>query len=587
MAERLVPQLEWPLDAALTLPGSKSAANRLLVLAALATAAGQTVQVAGATPSDDVQRLVAGLAGFGYRTGLVADDTIVVGPRDPNPPTTGQLDCGNAGTALRFLTALAALLPGTWTLDGDANLRRRPIGPLVAALRELGADAEATDGCPPVRVRGGTLRGGRCTLDASASGQFASALLLVGSQLPRGLELQFAGPVASYDYVAWTAALLRERGLCVELGPRHARVQPGTPVGGTYRVEGDWSAFGVFACLAFLTGSRITGRNLPQPSHQADARLDTLLAQLAGMGPRTLDVTDLPDQFLNLAAVAALRPGATTFTGGANLRHKESDRIAAMAAGLRALGGAAEERPDGLLVHGGQPLHGGRIDPRADHRVAMAFALLGWFVPGVRIADPDCVAKSYPSFWHDLDALLIQRRCIAVVGMRGAGKSTFARAFAAATGTTCVDLDAQFVQRHGPIAPFVAAHGWPAFRDQESELLAAALRPGIVVATGGGAIEREANRRLLAERALVVWLDGDAALLRARLAGDAARPSLTGAPVGEEVAAVLAQRQPLYTATATVRIPAALPTAEQVALARRCLRAPCQLLDATPSGQGG
>ncbi|MBL8725854.1 MAG: 3-phosphoshikimate 1-carboxyvinyltransferase [Planctomycetes bacterium] len=577
MAERLVPQLAWPLDATLTLPGSKSAANRLLVLAALATASGAPVVVSGATPSDDVQHLVAGLEAFGFDVHWTASDTLTLAPRGPNPPRSGHLHCGNAGTALRFLTALAALLPGTWTLDGEAALRRRPIGPLAHALRELGAEVEDTAGCPPVRVRGGTLQGSRCTLDASASGQFASALLLVGSQLPHGLELQFAGPVASYDYVAWTAALLRERGLRIELTPSHARLHPGTPSGGSYAVEGDWSAFGTFACLSFLTGSRLSGRNLPQPSQQADARLGPLLAQLAGSGPRTLDVSSQPDQFLNLAAVAALRPGTTTFTGGANLRHKESDRIAAMATGLHALGGSAQARPDGLVVHGGQPLHGGHIDPQADHRVAMAFALLGLFVPGVHIAAPECVAKSYPGFWDDLEWLLTQRRCIAVVGMRGAGKSTFARAFAAATDTVCVDLDAQFVQAHGPIAPYVAAHGWPAFRDQESALLAAALQPGAVVATGGGAIERAANRRLLAERALVVWLDGDVGLLRARLVGDTVRPSLTGAPVGEEVAAVLAQRQPLYTAAATVRIPAALPTAEQVALARRCLGAPCQM----------
>ncbi|MBX3464006.1 MAG: hypothetical protein KF830_12610 [Planctomycetes bacterium] len=565
--------LRWAADATLELPGSKSEANRLLVAAALA---GRRVTATGATASDDVRRLVHGLAVLGYEARFrdEAAGLVEVGPRRTHAPGRGELPCGNAGTALRFLTSVAAITPGEWTLTGDAAMQRRPIGPLVAAWRRLGVDVEDTNGCPPVRVRGrADLRGGDVEVEAGASSQFVSSLLLVGAALPHGLTVRWGSALASADYVTLTVRSLARLGVQVEVAPGAARVRSGHgAVPDTLAIGGDWSAMGVWTCLAHLTGSRLAATNLVADSGQADERLAALLPPLDGTGDRPFDVAVVPDQFPNLAVVAAFRRGTTTFTGGANLRVKESDRIAVMARGLAQLGVGVEERADGLVVRGGGPVRAAVIDPAGDHRIAIAFALAGLLCPGVTIADPACVAKSYPGFWRDLRTVQRSPRCVAVVGMRGAGKSTFAAALAQATGLPAIDTDREFERQHGPIAAFVAAHGWPAFRAREAEVVAAAVRPGRIVATGGGAIEHPATAALLAARTFVLWLDAEATTLRARLAAEgAARPSVTGAPVDQEVEALRRRRQPLYAAVATHRIDAAAPTAEQVGEALRRL----------------
>ena len=573
---RAVPQLRWPSDAVLTMPGSKSSANRLLVAAAMS---GAEVVVQGVTASDDVVHMVEGLRALGFQVKLnAARERVEVGPRRANPPTQGELHCGNAGTALRFLVSVAAVTPGNWTLTGDAAMRRRPIGALAAAWRQLGTDVRDTAGCPPVRVRTAEVpRGGVVTLDASQSSQFASSLLLVGASLQDGLDVQFAGDLASADYVTLTSQALQRFGVRTHTGRKGVRVMPGSgPVPATVQVDGDWSGMGVWTCLDHLTGSRVHADNLADAPHP-DRVLAEVLDAMPSEGDHTIDIGPFPDQFLNLAIVAAHRAGTTRLVGGANLRLKECDRIAVMARELSRLGAAVEERPDGLVVHGGRRLRPAIIDPEHDHRVAMAFALAGLLTPGIAIADPDCVTKSYPRFWHDLNHVAAQHRCIAVVGMRAAGKTTFARAFAQATGVIAHDTDARFVAEHGPIGAFVAVHDWPAFRGHEERFVADALIPATIVSTGGGAIESAATRALLRERTLVVWLDAPAELLRQRLAAaPGGRPSITGGSVLDEIDVLLRRRNPLYAEIAHVRIDAALPTQQQVEQALQALGTSCR-----------
>ncbi|MBL8729583.1 MAG: 3-phosphoshikimate 1-carboxyvinyltransferase [Planctomycetes bacterium] len=571
---REVTPLRWPGDATLRMPGSKSEANRLLVAAALS---GRTVTVHGATPSDDVRHLVSGLATLGFAATFVdeANGVVRVGPRAAGAATRGELFCGNAGTALRFLVSVAAITPGEWTLTGDAAMQRRPIDPLVQAWRQLGVDLDATNGLPPVHVRCTAVPiGGRVHLDASASSQFASSLLLVGAHLRDGLEITFDGAVASLPYLQLTRAVLQKTGIALRLTARGAGVR-GPALGSPTSVEvtGDWSSAGVWTCLNHLTGSRITATNLRAGSGQPDEQLASVLGRVPRTGDHTIDVGPLPDQFCNLAVVAAHRSGTTRLVGGANLRIKECDRIAVMARGLLQLGVRLEERPDGLVVHGGREARAAAIDPANDHRIAIAFALAGLLAPGVTIVDPTCVSKSYPAFWADLERVQRSLRCVAVVGMRGAGKSTFAAALAQATGLPHVDIDRLFEARFQPIAPFVAKYGWHNFRDMEAALVDEALQPGHIVATGGGAIEHPETQARLRERALVVWLDADAATLRAHIAADPRqRPSVTGAPVDQEIDVLLARRRPLFERFATCRIDATAATADQVGEALRLLR---------------
>lgn len=572
---RPIPSLCWPAGAQLAMPGSKSAANRLLVAAALS---GHEVLVTGATPSDDVRHLVAGLATLGYRAEFVADDGVRVGPRRPDAADHGELFCGNAGTALRFLVSVAAITPGTWTITGDAAMQRRPIGPLVEAWQQLGADVTAHGGCPPVLVATHAAPlGGAVTLDASVSSQFASSLLLVGANLPRGLTLSWPGKVVSAEYLALTCRTLAQIAITASYDTSGARVAPRDAAPpNTVAVDGDWSSMGVWTCLNHLTASRVIGANLAHDSQQADEALAAALRALPEHGDCEIDVGRFPDQFLNLAIVAAHHAGTTRLFGGTNLRVKECDRIAVMARELSRLGVAVAELPDGLVVHGGQPLRAATIDPERDHRVAMAFALAGLLSPGITVADADCVAKSYPGFWRDLDTVCKSRACLALVGMRGAGKTTLAAALAEATGMPQVDTDQEFVAQHGPIDAFVAAHGWPAFRAEEQRIVASALRPGTIVATGGGAVEAAATRRLLREHAVTLWLDAPVAVLRERLHGATDRPSLTGAPVDQELEAIAARRRDLYAEVAALRLDARTAPGAQVALVRDRLAARCR-----------
>ncbi|MCB9879446.1 MAG: 3-phosphoshikimate 1-carboxyvinyltransferase [Planctomycetes bacterium] len=565
---RAVTPLAFPSDATLSMPGSKSDANRLLVAAALS---GHPVTVTGASPSDDVRHLVAALATMGYGVRWL-DETageVAVGPRRSDAPTTGTLFCGNAGTALRFSISVAAITPGEWTIDGDAHMRRRPIQPLVDAWRALGVDAEASNGCPPVRVRGGAPHGDSVRVDARISSQFVSSLLLVAARLPRGLRIDFGGELASRDYALWTAAVLRRFGVEAEVAADHASVRHGYgPAPQRIEVGGDWSSMGVWTCLDLLTGSRVQAPALQRDSGQPDEALGALLAKLRAGDERTLDVDPLPDQFLNLAVTAALVPGTTHLIGAANTRRKECDRVAVMARELRRCGVDLDEHEDGLTVRGGAAWRPTVIDPEADHRIAMAFALAGLCVPGITVGDPDCVAKSYPTFWDDLERVRAQHRPVVLIGMRAAGKTTLGRELAQRLGSTLCDTDEQFVARHGEIGAFVAANGWPAFRKEERQLVAATLQPGTIVATGGGAVEATATQQLLRERAFVVFVDAPLELLRARLAGSD-RPSLTGAPVTDELDAVLARRLPIYRAMADRTVDASLALDAQVSLALR------------------
>lgn len=565
--------LSFASHATLSLPGSKSEANRLLIAAALS---GQNVTVRGASPSDDVRHLVAGLASLGFAAEFIneAQGIVTVGPRRADAPTSAELFCGNAGTALRFLVSVAAIIPGDWVITGDEHMQKRPIQPLVDAWRELGVVIESTNGCPPVRLRGGTSRGGRVTIDPTVSSQFVSSLLLVGASMPDGLEIDFRGPLASRGYGELTCLTLGRLGILATLDDARASVASAKAAPpNELSVGGDWSGMGVWTCLNHLTGSRIVADNLLADSGQSDEQLADRMQVLAEDGEQSINVEAIPDQFLNLAVVAAFRNGTTHLTGAANVRVKECDRIAVMVRELRKLGADLDEHQDGLTIRGGKPMHGAIIDPERDHRVAMAFALAGLLVPDIAIENAVCVAKSYPTFWGDIERVRAQHRPLALVGMRASGKTTLGMALAEMSGNTFVDTDQRFVARHGEIAAYVAKHGWPAFRSEEERIVAGALQPGNIIATGGGAIESEATRATLATDAEVIWIRADVAFLKSRLSRSKHRPSLTGASVTDEVEVVLAKRDPWYRSIADRIVSADQPRPEQLEILLRPLEA--------------
>jgi 3-phosphoshikimate 1-carboxyvinyltransferase len=344
-------------------------------------------------------------------------------------PPRAEIDCGHNGTMLRFLVAALATLPGEWQIDGSERLRQRPVGPLAAAMRQLGARVEwlGREGFAPLRVSGGSLEGGQTQLDAGLSSQFLSALLLAATRARKPVSIEVLA-MTSTPYVELTLAAMEEVGIEVErLEDRGFRVTPTELRGGRWRVEGDYSAAAYPAAAALLTAGEVELRGLELGSRQGDRGFLEVLERMGAKiewqaesvqvsaGPRLaavdLDLSSMPDQVPTLAALAPFARGTTRISNVPHLRLKESDRLAAMASELRKLGVEVTETEDGLVIPGlwaetTPPDDEVIVDSHGDHRIAMSLVLTGLRRPGVSVANPEVVAKSYPSFWSDLEGLL-------------------------------------------------------------------------------------------------------------------------------------------------------------------------------------
>ena len=318
---------------------------------------------------------------------------------------------------MRFLTALAALGEGEYLLTGTERLCQRPLGELLEALGQAGVQAvsERGDGCPPVRVTGG-LTGGKAQLSGAISSQYLSALLFIGPLAPAGLKIDITGELVSRPYVDLTLEVLGNFGISYyREGYRYFELPGGQSyLPRDYEIEADASSASYFWAAAAVTGGRVTITNLSLESSQGDAAFPEVLGRMgcaiestpAGLtvqgGPLqgvTVDMATMPDLVPTLAVLAAFAAGDTVITGVAHLRHKESDRLHAVATELGKLGIEARESEDGLVIRGGAP-KGAVIHTYNDHRIAMSFAVAGLKIPGVAIEDPECVAKSFPDFWQ-------------------------------------------------------------------------------------------------------------------------------------------------------------------------------------------
>lgn len=556
--------MRLPIDAAVVVPGSKSHANRAIVCAALAQG---TTEIRGATPCDDVSVMVEGLRSLGFRVQWTDAECGMLTVHGGLPQGGGKatLDLHNAGTAIRFLTSVAALVPGTWTLTGDKHMQKRPIGDLLTALRSLGASITDQRGSPPVTVGGGMLRGNEVSLKADISSQYLSSLLMIAPLLPDGLRIKIDGKLASEGYVDLTRKTMADFGLHVKKEENTFFVQKrGYTVRKSYDIEGDWSAAGAWLVLAALTGSTIRMPNLRQNSEQSDRKLPEVIKRLQKSGDVTMDASDIPDQVMNLAVFGAFRRGSLRITGVKNLRHKECDRLRVITTELKKAGVRISEHPDGITVKGG-PLTTAPVtlDPHDDHRMAMCFTILGLLRGNVTIKNPDCVQKSYPSFFRDLERLLLSHRPLSVVGMRGAGKSSLGRRLASRLGSEHLDSDHLFQDAYGPIKEFIAKRGWQEFRRLEEETVASAIRPGIVLSLGGGSLGSAKTRKLIKDKTTAVWLQAKESELIKRLQSGK-RPPLTDLPLHEEVRKFLLERGPHYREVAKVAVSPPVPFGKQV-----------------------
>jgi len=408
------------LDVTVRVPGSKSITNRALLLAALASGSST---LRDALAADDTLAFAAGLRSLGF---AVDEDAAggwhVQGAAGRIPAAEADVNCAEAGTAARFLLAAGAAGEGRYRLDAAPQLRRRPLAQLLEALRAQGARTEPPDaeGLPlTLEARG--LTGGSLRLPGDTSSQFISALLMAAPLGHAPLELAVDGLV-SRPYVDMTLAMMAQFGVEAERrGHERFRVAPGVYSGRDYAVEPDASTASYFFAAAAVTGGRVKVLGLRREGClQGDIRfLDVLEAMgcsvsdepdgvvVAGRGTPaglTADMSDISDTFMTLAAVAPFASSPVTITGIANVRLKESDRIAAMESNLRRLGVKTASGPHFLRVYPGTPT-GGRIDPHGDHRIAMSFAVLGLRARGVVVEDPGCVSKTCPDFFELWTAL--------------------------------------------------------------------------------------------------------------------------------------------------------------------------------------
>lgn len=402
-------------------PGSKSITNRALVIAALARG---DSRLTGVLDSQDTRVMLDSLQrlGLGLQHDPTAATVTIGGCAGAPPATTAGLWLENSGTSIRFLTALCCLGQGEYRLDGNARMRERPLGDLIDALNQLGARTrcELDNRCPPVLVSAQGLPGGLAKVASGISSQYLSALLMAAPGAQQQVTLEVAGELVSEPYVDMTIGVMQAFGVTVDRPrPGVYTIAPQTYRGTAYDIEPDASAASYFFALAAVTGGRVTVQGLSPDALQGDVKFVDVLAQMGcrvetGAGGITLtggplrgievDMNAISDTAQTLAAVAPFAQGPTTIRNIAHVRHKETDRIAAVATELRRLGQKVDEFPDGLTIHPA-PITPATVATYDDHRMAMSFSLVGLRAPGVQIADPGCTRKTYPYYFDDLARL--------------------------------------------------------------------------------------------------------------------------------------------------------------------------------------
>jgi 3-phosphoshikimate 1-carboxyvinyltransferase len=409
--------LQHPPKASVAVPGSKSVTNRVLLISALASGESEII---GPLIADDTEAMIDAAAALGAKI-EVGSNAISVAGVGGAIPSTGSVFARRSGTTARFVAPVLALSPGPWVLDGDDQLAARPMEDLYRSLEAIGASVDRPVGgrSLPVEIRG-PIGGSAVSISGATTSQFLSGLLLAGPVAPGGLSISVDGALKSKPYVDLTIGVMRHFGAQVEEARSSYEVAAGGYAGRSITVEPDASTASYFYAAAAITGGRVRVEGLSRSSVQGDIAFVDYLEQMGaivrddgrsiaveGSGPLTgiiLDASDTTDIVPTLAVVAALATTRTHIMGIGFARAKESDRVGGLVTELRRCGVRATEEPDGIVIEPSTP-HGARVCTYSDHRMAMAFAVLGLVVPGIELDEPECVAKTFPDFFEVLDQL--------------------------------------------------------------------------------------------------------------------------------------------------------------------------------------
>ena len=412
------------IDSAIPVPGSKSITHRALIASALAD--GES-EIEGALACEDTLLTIGALRELGIEIGIDGRVIRVSGKGGNFSPAPGprEIFLGNSGTSYRFLLSATALARGDYLLSGTPRMCERPIGELVRALNQLGADARCIDrtGFPPVWVRARGLRGGPVTISGDKSSQFLSSLLLTAPYAETDVDIEINGRLVSLPYVDVTVDVMGGFGIPVHRDDyRHFHIRAGKRYRPChFRIEGDVSSASYFWAAAAVTRGVVTTLNIhPRTTRQGDIGFLEVLGEMGcriiresdmvrveGQGLRAIeaDMGSMPDMVPTLAAVALFARGKTFIRNVAHLRFKESDRLRAIALEWQRLGAKIQELSDGLVIQGETPLAGTALNPHNDHRLAMSMAVIGLKVPGIHVDNEHCVGKSFARFWEIWDSL--------------------------------------------------------------------------------------------------------------------------------------------------------------------------------------
>ncbi len=562
--------LPKPVRTTVSVPGSKSMTNRALVIAALTHG---TVVIHHPLVSDDTHAMTSCLSALGIPVEKKKDKWIVSGGLNQVTSLTRTLPARLSGTTIRFLTALACIVPGVTTLSGEPGLNARPIRELVSALQKRGAGIEylRKTGFPPIRVRQSQIKSGVITISGTTSSQFISALLMILPMLERS-TVSVRGKTVSRSYIDMTIALMAACGVAVcETKPNHFEILHGCYTCRDIEIESDVSSACYVAAIAALTQSTITIRGMRAGSVQPDMQFLSILSKMGsrvlwksdamtiqgkGVRPLSVDMSACPDQIQTLAVLAAFAQGNTIIEGIGTLRVKETNRVRALQTELARMGIRTSATKNVLTIFGGRP-QPARIRTHGDHRMAMAFAVAGAKISGMQIENPDVVNKTFPEFWmcmRDIGITMEKPSNIVLIGFMGSGKSSVAPRLSRALGWKVVDMDALVLLRskRASIQEIFAKDGEKAFRRlEETVAQSLVLKSHQVIAAGGGVVMNEKTLMHLQNNATIIFLKTSLPVIKARLRIAMDRPLWNDKRKARDL---FITRAPLYRKSADITI---------------------------------